>query len=70
MNPNNPAFIRTHASERDNEYTNGLTKREYFAALAMQGQLSNPESWCVADEKIAEWSRMMADALIQELSHD
>jgi len=24
-------------------YYSGLTKREYFAALAMQGMLSNPE---------------------------
>lgn len=44
----------------------GLTKREHFASLAMQGQVShygaaNPES-------VAKLAVKMADALIQELN--
>lgn len=44
----------------------GLTKREYFASLAMQG-------YCVSDEevdyqKIARWAVKQADALIEELA--
>jgi hypothetical protein len=44
----------------------GLTKREYFAALAMQGMLANSQ----ADgsiEDFAKWSVQYADALLEEL---
>jgi HEPN domain-containing protein len=45
----------------------GLTKREYFAAMAMQGRLANTE--LSYDEKeIAEDSVKCADALIEELN--
>lgn len=42
----------------------GLTKREYFAALAMQGLLSNP----VVMGNLAEMAVEHADALINELN--
>lgn len=49
---------------------NGLTKREYFAVSAMQGELSgehSQKSW--ANEKdLAERSVLIADALINELN--
>jgi len=41
----------------------GLTKREYFAAMAMQGLLSNGTRALVAGESVA-----MADALLEELN--
>ena len=45
----------------------GLTKREYFAAMAMQGMTSN----CYKDhpdQHIAESSVLLADALIEALN--
>jgi hypothetical protein len=45
----------------------GLSKREYFAAMAMQGLLSTvPESF--NGREIAEISVNMADALIEALN--
>lgn len=46
----------------------GLTKREYFAAIAMQGMLSNPENAHVYYEKIVQTSILYADKLIEELN--
>jgi len=52
----------------------GMTKREYFAALALQGLLSNPED-CDAEENpedlapsYARSSVIYADALIAALN--
>jgi hypothetical protein len=51
------------------ELWRGLSKREHFAAMAMQGMLSNSSLYgeTVAEE-IARQSILMADALLQELS--
>ena len=47
----------------------GLSKREYFAAMAMIG-LSNKEvGWKYQLEKIAQDSVFLADCLIQELNN-
>jgi hypothetical protein len=44
----------------------GLTKREYFAGLAMQGMLSNPETY--GDREIMmQVAVENADALLKEL---
>lgn len=48
-------------------YSGGLTKREYFAGMAMQGIVSH----CYKDhpdQRIAESAVMMADALIEVLN--
>ena len=53
----------------DNIYkSNGLTKREYFAALAMQGALANKSAHERTIEMITESSVKLADALIEELN--
>ena len=44
----------------------GLTKREYFAALAMQGILASAPGW--RKDEAAQFSLGYADALIAELS--
>ena len=45
----------------------GLTKREYFAALAMQGYCAHP----LVDVRItASWAVQQADALIAELNKE
>lgn len=50
----------------------GLTKREYFAGLAMQGRLSNKHSGFTDETftamKVAKFSLLCADALLEELS--
>ena len=44
----------------------GLTKREYFAAMAMQGLCAINAPMEIKD--IAVWSTHMADALIEQLN--
>ena len=60
----------------------GLTKREYFAGLAMKGLLSNPERYkyiakCIelgnvnqegASKKNAHKAVLLSDALLEELT--
>lgn len=46
----------------------GLTKREHFAALAMQGLCANTAYGDTQDEFIAKWSVDQADALLRALS--
>lgn len=52
----------------------GLTKREYFAAMSMQGILSNPDTimefWPDRVDSVADGSVRLADALLKELSKD
>lgn len=53
----------------------GLTKREYFAAKAMQGMISNfkevdPQEALEAPKNIAEWSVLFADRLIEQLNKE
>jgi hypothetical protein len=45
----------------------GLSKREYFAAMAMQGLLTDSES-PNSREEFAGYAVKLADALIEELS--
>jgi hypothetical protein len=47
-----------------------LTKRERFAAMAMQGLCANPADWLqdFLEEQIAEMAVTQADALLAELA--
>tara|TARA_Y100001938_G_scaffold141417_1_gene211107 strand:- start:823 stop:1026 length:204 start_codon:yes stop_codon:yes gene_type:complete len=52
-------------------YATGLTKRELFAAMAMQGLSANPgyvESLDAA--RLARWSVSQADALLAALAEE
>lgn len=46
----------------------GLSKREYFAAMAMQESMAHPASEHWSAQAIAETSVQAADALIAELA--
>lgn len=46
----------------------GLTKREYFSAIALQGLLSNPSIDFVEPEQLAHDAILYAAALIKELN--
>ena len=61
--PNEPI----HTIEYNNNYiSNGLTKREYFAAMALQGLLADRKLGSIQEH--AEYAVKLADALIEELS--
>lgn len=67
-----PIFPKT-IQNGDDQYawstTNGLTKREYFAAMAMQGIISKRDNDSgVYTKEIVERSVQCADALIEELN--
>ena len=48
----------------------GLTKREYFAGLAMQGICANVQNWSRNTDEIITASIKMADALLKELENN
>lgn len=51
-------------------HQHGLTKREYFAAMAMQGWIANQQDgYTLHPETIAMRSAQCADALLAELEY-
>ena len=67
---NSPAFSKPAFYHPDGAIdlpNNGLTKREYFAAMALQGLLTDNES-PNSREEFAGYAVKFADALIEELS--
>lgn len=48
----------------------GLTKREYFAAMAMQGMCADSNITDIDSNSIAAWSVECADALLAALEAD
>lgn len=57
---------RTHPAY----YQKGISKREYFAAMAMQGLLASMGDHCVSADKIAEFAVGHADNLLEALSQE
>jgi hypothetical protein len=54
-----------------NEYNYGISKRDYFAAKAMQGMLSACTGWSEAGiERLAKCSYMTADAMLKQRESD
>ena len=52
------------------QYTAGLTKREWFAGMALCGLSANDTAGRVAYETMAVWAIQRADALIEALNDD
>lgn len=71
-NGNEPAFSKAafyHPEGGIDSPQEGLTKREYFAAMAMQGWLSkNPQTVFTDYSLIASHAVGYADALIEQLN--
>jgi hypothetical protein len=70
---NSEGFV-THQSslekETQQQMLSGLTKREYFAAMAMQGWIANQQDgYTLHPETIAMRSAQCADALLAELEY-
>lgn len=57
-----------HSSISANEHHDGLTKREYFAAMAMQGFMASDGAPDVNYKVIAEAAVIFADTLINALN--
>lgn len=53
--------------ENDGGHYYGLTKREYFAGIAMQGLLSNNSGWTIEPNSVALYARDYSDALLRAL---
>ena len=64
-NPEHPAFPNPCAPTGD-----CLTKREYFAAKAMQGAIASSDAESFSMVKIARYSVEQADALIAALNEE
>ncbi len=44
----------------------GLTIRDYFAGMSMQGMLSNHDNESKTQDQLAEWAYADADAMLKE----
>jgi hypothetical protein len=66
MNGNDSAYPLEIAT---GQYNSGLTKREFFAAMAMQGMLASSR-FDQGPRLVAEGATQYADALIERLSAD
>ena len=64
-NGNDGAFMQP--STDGGVWDSGLTKREYFAAAALQGILSNSEAFKKFEKGFSEMAVSIADALLIEL---
>ena len=79
MDANEPAFPGTGEWGSDGVYRleapagmNGLTKRELFAAMAMQGIAASYPQWVQPQDaaRLAECAVASADALLAELAKE
>ena len=74
-NKNLPAFASVAISGENGYQQDGLTKREYFAGLALQGIMSNQSLMNMGtsygdhlvDAVAAEYATRMADLLLEQL---
>lgn len=60
---NQPAFPAMHYDLADNEH--GLTMRDYFAAKAMQGMLSENSGIRYSNDDLGRFSYELADAMLK-----
>jgi hypothetical protein len=56
--------------ENTNDFYPGLTKRELFAAMAMQGMMSNANCTFGDADRCASEATRIADALLAELARE
>lgn len=65
--PNQLAHSFNHTANTEGNF-NGLTKREYFAAMAMQGFIANHLTVGNSAVEISEMAVLHADCLITQLN--
>jgi hypothetical protein len=66
-NPNESAFPEVQPQPQFNSHSYGLTKLEYFTAMAAQGICANPR-FNLTRELLAEASVRVAKSIINELN--
>ena len=70
-NSEQPAMPFIEAIDGLNNHRMGLTKREYFAGLAMQGLLANSGYWKTlengGDDYLTQCAVELADSLLKQL---
>jgi hypothetical protein len=69
MNGNDKAYPFAYEYVQGMVYSDGLTKRELIAAMAMQGLLADPNVRLKPDT-MSKWAVDQADALIERLNAD
>ena len=63
---NEPAFpLHNHGTQTLGLHVTGMTLRDYFAAKAMQGLLTNPECPLAPLDEVPQASYKMADAMLK-----
>jgi hypothetical protein len=67
---NSQAFASIAVEKNQTFGSTGLTKKEYFAAMAMQGLLTNDRGYDLDYEKLSYYALRHADALIEELNKE
>lgn len=67
-----PYILTDEQNSKDTDFQPGLTKREYFAGLAMQGIMANGghEFGVTHKQIIAEIAIAHADELLKQLSNE
>lgn len=63
-------FDCPHCKAAGQYKTSGLTKREWFAGLAMKGILMNPDWSTHSIENVSTYATNQADSLIAKLESD
>ena len=70
-NGNESAFAYGFANEQSHQEVTGLSKREYFAAMAIQGLLSNSSIIHIHQKGAIDWisehAVLQADSLLNQL---
>jgi hypothetical protein len=66
---NSQAFASIAVEKNQTFVSTGLTKREYFAAMAMQAIISSPQGHEYGYEETADYAIEHADALITALNN-
>ncbi len=60
-----PAFPINANDSADRCIYTGMTLRDYFAAKALQGMLAENGGGAYANDDVAEWAYLMADAMLK-----
>lgn len=69
-----PAFPEVQPTPQFNNHTYGITKREYFAASALQGLIANNSEnqyeYALDDDELCEEAVNLAEKLIEKLNRE
>ena len=68
INDGGPAFPFRHAVEDRVHYSPGMSLRDWYAGMAMQGMQGNPEYDRNTSSQLAQQSYVMADAMLKARS--